>query len=53
MRSFLTKIKVWLEYAKKYVWIAVIVYVIHLTVEGLAVNILWYKAIQPLYYSMT
>ena len=43
-----SKIRVWWEYAKKYVWVAVVVYIIHLTVEGLAVNLFYYQVIQPL-----
>lgn len=36
-----------LKNSKKYIGIAIIVYAIHLAIEGLIVNLVWYKVIVP------
>lgn len=52
MPSIWVRIKIWWNSAKKYIWVFALVYILHLTIEGLAVNLMFYKVIQPLYYSM-
>ena len=49
MQTFVARIKVWCNYIKQYMWIAIIVYVIHLTVEGFIVNVAYYKVVKPLW----
>ena len=49
MQTFVARIKMLCQYLRQYLWIAIIVYVIHLTIEGFAVNVAYYKVIKPLW----
>ena len=51
MKSFVTLVRTWWEAAKKYIWIAVVVYVIHLSIEGFIVNMLYYQVLKPAYFA--
>lgn len=47
MRTFILRVKTWVSALREYIWIAVIVYAIHLVIEGVIVNLLWYSVIKP------
>ena len=52
MRNFLQKLKRWWSGVRKYMWIAVFGYIIHLAVEGFVVNVVYFNVIKPAYLLM-
>lgn len=52
MRAFITQIKIWISSLRKYVWMAVVVYVASVSIEGLLVNFTYYHILKPTYLLM-
>lgn len=53
MKAFLEKIRNWIAEHKGTILAVLALYIVHLTIEGLAANLIYYKGLKPAYIALT
>lgn len=53
MSKLYAKIKLWVKAHKDLLCIGLIAYALHLTIEGFAANLIYYKIAKPFYLGLT